>query len=210
MTNTQKSTINKKVRKANTLGRTSREQILQTAEVLLKSEGFHSLSTRKVSDACGISVGNLTYHFPNKVHLVEALMLSVCERYEADRSQVQFNTAKTGSAYLKKTIGWMLDDAVTRETSDLFLELWVLAKHHDFGEEIVERFYETAASWLMESLAQYFPEVSKRRRQRAAYYILTLSEGAVALFSRPSEKDVSQKDIVEFAVNGVLATLTDD
>lgn len=207
MTLETKSTPVNKRRQPNSSGKASREHILMAAEALLRKDGYHTLSTRKVADACGISVGNLTYHFPNKVHLLEALMQWVCDRYERERTNIQFNRSTSGSAYLKKVIAWMLDDAISPDTSDLFLELWVLAKHHDFGEEIVERFYQTAASWIEESLALYFPQAKPKQRQRAAYFMLNLSEGAVALFSRDTGKGVSQKDMVEFAVNGVLSTL---
>jgi AcrR family transcriptional regulator len=207
MTTETKSTPVRKRRQTNSSGKASREQILIAAEGLLRKDGYHTLSTRKVADACGISVGNLTYHFPNKIHLVEALMLRVCERYEQERANIKLNCSQSGPAYLKKVIGWILDDAVTPDTSDLFLELWVLAKHHDFGEAIVERFYQTTASWIEKSLAQYFPEAPPKKRKCAAYFMLTLSEGTVALFSLDGDQGITQKDMVEFAVNGVLSTL---
>ncbi len=194
-------------RQRNTLGKASREQILVEAEKLLKANGYHSLSTRKVADACGISVGNLTYHFPNKAQLIDALMLDVCERYEHQRSTIKFNKALDPISYLKRVISWMLDDAVTPEVSALFLELWILAKHHDFASETLERFYQTATNWICESLEIYFPHSSAKQRQHAAYFMLTLSEGTVAVFSRPVKRPVNQKDMVEFAVNAVLTTL---
>jgi AcrR family transcriptional regulator len=194
-------------RQRNTLGKASREQILLEAEKLLKSQGYHSLSTRKVADACGISVGNLTYHFPNKSQLIEALILDVCERYEHERSTIKFNKALNPVSYLNRVIGWMLDDAVDPEVSGLFLELWILAKHHDFASKTLERFYQTATSWIGDSLEIYFPNSTEKQRQQAAYFMLTLSEGTVAVFSRPIKRPVNQKDIVEFAVNAVLTTL---
>jgi len=196
-------------RQPNTLGKASREQIVHTAEQLLTSDGYHMLSTRKVASACGISVGNLTYHFPNKTLLIEAVMTGVCDRYERERANIKFDKALDPHSYLQGLIVWMLDDAVTANTSALFLELWVLAKHHDFGSETLERFYKTAVGWISGSLAFYFPNTTAEQRERAAYFILTLSEGSVAVFSRPHERAVNPQDLTTFAVNAVLLTLAE-
>jgi len=197
-------------RQRNSLGKASREQILVASEKILKNDGFHSLSTRRVADACGISVGNLTYHFPNKAFLVEAVMLAVCTRYEQQRSAIRLTDAIDPGDYLQNVTCWMLNDAVHSDTSALFLELWVLAKHHDFGTKILERFYATAIGWLVESLGTYFPVVSADKRQRAAYFLLTLSEGSVAVFSRDYSRPVNQKDLVPFAVTAILTILGEE
>ncbi len=194
-------------RQSNTLGKASRDQIVQAAEQLLTSDGYHMLSTRKVATACGISVGNLTYHFPNKTLLIEAVMTGVCDRYASERATIKFDKALDPLSYLTGVISWMLDDAVTDKTSALFLELWVLAKHHDFGSETLENFYSTAVGWISGSLEIYFPNTTTEQRERAAYFMLTLSEGSVAVFSRPHERPVNQQDLTPFAVNAILLTL---
>jgi len=205
--NKAKIKTSSETRQPNTLGKASREQIVHVAEQLLKSDGYHMLSTRKVATACGISVGNLTYHFPNKTQLIEAVMTAVCDRYAHERDTIKFDKALDPISYLKGVISWMLDDAVTQNTSALFLELWVLAKHHDFGSETLERFYSTAVGWISGSLEIYFPNTTSEQRERAAYFMLTLSEGSVAVFSRPHARPVNQQDLTSFAVNAILLTL---
>ncbi len=195
-------------RQGNALGKASRAQIVEAAERLLRTDGYHTLSTRKVAEACGISVGNLTYHFPNKAQLVEALISGVFERYENQRAEIRFDQSLTPENYLKQLINWLLDDAVDPETSALFLELWVLAKHHDFGAETLERFYRTATGWICKALEAYFPHTSNKQRECAAYFILTLSEGSVAVFSRPHQRPANQKDVSNIAIKAVLTTLS--
>ncbi len=53
----------------------------------------------------------------------------------------------------------------------------------------------------------YYPSANLQQCERAAYFLITLSEGTVAVFSRPHERPVNQQDIAEFAVNAVLLTL---
>ena len=93
-----------KTRQQNASGKASRDQIIVTAEQVLKKDGYHNLSTRRVADACGISVGNLTYHFPNKALLVEAIMVAVCNRYEKQRISIQFDGGNDSTTYVRGLI----------------------------------------------------------------------------------------------------------
>lgn len=204
---TQTSAAAQSKRQRNTLGKASYDHIVGVAEQVLKSGGYHSFSTRRVADACGISAGNLTYHFPSKALLVEAVMAAVCNRYEAQRATAREHAFKDARTFLERTIRWMLDDAVDPETSALFVELWVMAKHHDFGAEILERFYVAGTDWLVKEFKTYFPHAKRKKRRRAAWFLLTLSEGSVAVFSRPHPRPVDQTEIVDFAVTGVLSIL---
>lgn len=52
----------------------TRQQILATAERLFGEQGYHNVSMRAISSALGISVGNLTYYFPRKADLANALL----------------------------------------------------------------------------------------------------------------------------------------
>ena len=54
--------------------RDRKSEILAAAERLLDAGGPHAVSMRGVAAALGISVGNLTYHFPQKKDLLEAVM----------------------------------------------------------------------------------------------------------------------------------------
>ena len=195
-------------RQSNALGKSSREQILAAAEMILKRDGYHKLSTRRVAASCGISVGNLTYHFPSKVQLIKALMVAVRVRYQRERLTVHPEGAADGRAYLVRLLSWMLEDAVCSDTSALFLELWVLAKHYDFGAEILEKFYAVTVGRMITGLAHYFPDTSVEQREQAAYFMLTLSEGTVAVFSRSYKRPVDERDMVVLAVKSVQAILS--
>lgn len=52
-----------------------REEILTTAKVLFMENGYHGVSMQDIADAVGISKGNLTYHFPKKENIMEALLI---------------------------------------------------------------------------------------------------------------------------------------
>lgn len=52
----------------------TRDTILETARSLFNAQGYGHVTLRGVAGALGISVGNLTYHFPKKEDLLRALM----------------------------------------------------------------------------------------------------------------------------------------
>lgn len=52
-----------------------REEILAAAKMLFVENGYHGVSMQDIADAVGISKGNLTYHFPRKENIMEALLV---------------------------------------------------------------------------------------------------------------------------------------
>ena len=52
----------------------TRAKILTTAARLFEQQGYRSVSMRAIAAQLGISVGNLTYHFPHKQDIATALM----------------------------------------------------------------------------------------------------------------------------------------
>ena len=54
--------------------KTTKELIRNTARELFNERGYRAVSMRNIADALGISVGNLTYHYPHKALLMEDIM----------------------------------------------------------------------------------------------------------------------------------------
>lgn len=50
------------------------QDIITAATALFNEKGYHSVSMRDIAAALGISVGNLTYHFPKKQDILQAIM----------------------------------------------------------------------------------------------------------------------------------------
>ena len=51
-----------------------KEEILRHAKLLFNQQGYDAVSMRDIARAAGISVGNLTYHFPRKTDILLALL----------------------------------------------------------------------------------------------------------------------------------------
>ena len=51
-----------------------KDEILQTAKLLFNQQSYEAVSMRDIARAVGISVGNLTYHFPRKADILLTLL----------------------------------------------------------------------------------------------------------------------------------------
>ena len=70
----------------------TKNKIAQESERLFNTYGYNNVTMRSIADACGISVGNLTYHYPKKEDLLmlehDGILNSFLERVFADGSEL--------------------------------------------------------------------------------------------------------------------------
>lgn len=172
------------------------EQMLAAAERVLIRDGYHAFSTRRVACECGVSVGHLTYYFPAKIELVRAMIIGVMKRY-ADRLRHDLaGTPLRNRAQVAGLISWLLHDTVTQETSGLFRELWVMAKHDPVVAREVIRFYEGLMDAFVELVTPLYPKVDRKRLQQTAHLVAMLTEGATVIFADPGDRSVSFEELV--------------
>lgn len=62
--------------------RDTRQAIMSTAKALFNERGYDAVSTGDISNALGISKGNLTYHFKRKQDVMEAIVEEMHSHYE--------------------------------------------------------------------------------------------------------------------------------
>ena len=188
-------------------GEASRENILEVARRVLIRDGYHAFTTRRVAEESGMSVGNLTYYFPTKGSLVEAVMEAVFERYKRRYTELLVGGDRRSDDPTADLLAWFLRDAVTDATAGLFMELWVMAKHHRFGSEALTRFYDEGVRNVAKALAAQHPGLPAHELECIAYLMLTLSEGSTAVFARCGERSVEHEEIIPFAVEALTGLL---
>lgn len=183
------------------------QQMLAAAERVLIRDGYHAFSTRRVADECGVSVGHLTYYFPAKIELLRAMIIGVMERYTERLRQDLAGTPLHDRAQVAELITWLLRDTVTQETSGLFRELWVMAKHDAVIAREVIRFYEGLMGSFVELIAPLYPEIDRKRLQQTAHLIATLTEGSTVIFADPGERTVSFEELLPMLTGAVIDQL---
>lgn len=117
------------------------DAILKAALSVLLNEGATAFSIRRVATACGLRVGNVSYHFPRKEMLVQVLLEEIMAHYDAKLEVSVRRPEMSDEERLQLVITICLDDIATKRTTRLFTELWALANHNPLIAERVRAFY---------------------------------------------------------------------
>lgn|GEM_PF-6468068 len=102
---------------------TTRENILACAEALFRERGYNGVSMRDIADSAGIRVGNLTYYYPRKEQLVEAIFASHSRRMLTPE---RLETPEEFEAYFRHLLG------VQRRTAFYFDSYIQLSQTSDY------------------------------------------------------------------------------
>ena len=168
-------------RTPNVAGQQTRAAILESAERVLVEHGHRGLTVRAVASTCGISIGNLHYHFATLNDLIVALVDSVLQRYKLEfEKQLSEMTVGSASKFVKLA-GWVVFDAAKPAVNRLFRELWALESHHPAVAAAMASLYSDVTQFLAAALKSIFPHISQRRLIQTARLIVMLSEGSGVL-----------------------------
>jgi AcrR family transcriptional regulator len=80
-------------------GRATRERLLAAARKLVAQEGPSALTLDRAAEAAGISKGAVLYHFKSKDALIDALLRSVLDQFDAATQDVQKKASDDAGAY---------------------------------------------------------------------------------------------------------------
>ena len=185
----------------------TKQKIVDAAGQILVSEGYRSLSMRRVAAACGISVGNLTYHFPTADRLLVAVIQNMLDGYGEQLKRYETLGAPEGQDILDQVIEFIIRDAVTSTTSSLMIELWAMAKHDPSKAKYVNMAYEMGSQVIKTLILQVSPATSEAVAQKAAVTMLVFSEGSTALFSRQHNLGYEAEDMIGLASQTIRAML---
>ncbi len=100
---------------------TTRQQIIHAAFVLIRREGVARLTIEAVAQEAGLSKGGVLYHFRSKESLIQAMIASLVERFDADietarRGELEGERSAPGGwlrAYIHASAGPAEDDEDT-------------------------------------------------------------------------------------------------
>lgn len=170
-------------------GHETREEILRAALHLLVESGYRSMSMRKIAAECGMKLGNLTYHFPSREDLVQALLDAVISSYEIEFEKIVHNPSLPPELRLASYCRLILEDIRTKKTTRVFPELWALSNHDPFVLERVQELYTRARAPLLEIIAEMRPDLPGDQHQAIALFISASMEGLTVFagYEKPFE-----------------------
>ncbi len=181
-----------------------RVQILEAAERVFVTCGFHAATMNQVADAAGMSAGNLYRYFPSKEAIVEGL----CERDSAERSTAF--AALAGADDLQVAMRGSLDAHVLGcppEKARMILEIWAEAGRNPRVAEFARRLDLDVIEGLSElfDLAKSRGSAAKHVDSRfAASLMFTLVAG---LFKRKAVEPSFDVEAERRMALGVLEAL---
>ncbi|SFF91456.1 transcriptional regulator, TetR family [Novosphingobium sp. CF614] len=163
------------------------DTILKAALDVLIGEGAEAFTIRRVAAACGLRVGNVSYHFPKKEMLVQVLLDEIMEKYDAKLEVNVRQPELSDEDRLRLVIIICLDDICTKRTTRLFTELWALANHNDFIAERVRSFYAKVHCVIGEYVQRINPALSADEVQTLSLFISASMEGTTPFlgFQKP-------------------------
>lgn len=206
-----------------TAGDRVRQRILDVAEAHFAERGFFGASVRDVTDAAGVRLAAINYHFETKEELFRSVLLRRAEPIAAERLKLLEGVATSGTqvrrvravveAFVHPLLsraqgndqGWRNYFALVAQIANT--RMWVLTL-------VAEDFNRTAMEFVG-AFAKVFPRASKRKLHDA--YQLMLS-GTLYSFSnngrmesltrgdlRSDDYQVMRDALVEFTTAGVVA-----
>ncbi|MBT2187287.1 TetR/AcrR family transcriptional regulator [Sphingobium nicotianae] len=153
------------------------DSILKAALSVLIDEGAAAFTIRRIAAACGMKVGNVSYHFPRKEMLVQVLLDEIVTNYDVKLEMQVRQPNLSAEERLRLVIKICLDDICGKRTTRLFTELWALANHNDFIADRVRAFYGKVHEVIGEYVSAINPRLSKEEVATVALFISASMEG---------------------------------
>ncbi|WP_254604893.1 TetR/AcrR family transcriptional regulator [Sphingomonas bacterium] len=170
------------------------EQILRAALNVLVEEGSQAFTLRRIAAECGMKVGNLSYYFPRKEDLVQELLEAVLLGYSDLAADMLGDTLNDPEQRLSQAIAFTLDDVRSKQTTNLFPELWALANHNEKVGQLVQEFYARSQRGLANLVKGVNASLSDDECRTVALFISATIEGTTifAGHSKPWEPRMPQ------------------
>lgn len=170
-------------------GHKTKEEILSAALAILVEDGYAAMTMRSVAAACGMKVGNLTYHFPTREDLVRELLEAVVSAYEKAWDNLVHMPEVPPEERLGEICGLILEDIRNKKTTRVFPELWSLANRDEFVLERVQELYARARAPLIEIICEMRPDLDDVTVENLALFISSSMEGMTVFagYAKPFE-----------------------
>lgn len=151
------------------------DRILLAAREVFIRDGHAGLSLRKVADEAGIAVGNLTYHFPTKPELLDAMLREALAEYVEAHLEHFRPERDTPMEILLNVVEFYVRNA--RQQHGFFYQLWGFAGSSSEGRAMVRSLYQPIGRFVTNLVRAANPSLDENGVRRAVLQIFALEEG---------------------------------
>jgi AcrR family transcriptional regulator len=188
-------------------GHETREQILTAALHLLVEEGSRAMSMRRIAAQCGMKLGNLTYHFPSREDLIQALLDAVISAYEVEFEPITHEPGVPPDVRLGRYCQLVLEDIRTKKTTRVFPELWAMSNHDPFVLDRVQELYTRARAPLVEIVAEMRPDLPEQNRNDLALFVSASMEGMTVFAGHTKPYEPRMPTIEAIAIESFIGVI---
>lgn len=150
-------------------------RILAAAHEVFTRDGHAGLSLRKVADHAGIAVGNLTYHFPTKHALLDAMLREALADY-VEEHLAQFEADRDAPLdILLNVVEFYVRNA--RVSHRFFYQLWGYAGSSDEALAMVRELYRPIGRFVYYLVRAAKPSLTDTEVRQVVLQISSLEEG---------------------------------
>lgn len=175
--------------------------MLQAAAHILVHEGYARLTTNRVADVAGVSIGSLYQYFPNKQALIVAL-----QRRHSEKQMASFSAAmlEVGAVPVEQWVAQLIKAIIAGHQDDFPLHLALATQIPDMGDGTVHAAnLTTSIGVLADALARLQPGADREVLERFAFTAVHLVDSLVHAFipARPGDLETG---VLERELTGLL------
>lgn len=132
----------------------TKEKILETAELLFATHGYDGTSLRDITEQAGVNVAAVNYHFGSKENLLTALLDRIITPINAERIELLDEMESEGQPSLAQILtAFLLPDLHALKT---------LRKRNQALPRFVSRMYSEASPLMHDVIGAQFAELGHR------------------------------------------------
>ncbi len=201
-----------------------RNAILDAAEALFAQSGFDGVPIREVAKRAGVALSLVTYHFPSKERLIDAVITRRSEVVVAARRKELHRFIQEGSGDLRKFVEAFIGPFVERiESGDdgwrNFGEIVAQTTHSTKYGPAFTKHYDHTARMFADVLSDIFKQADPRRSIQAVLFCASVMLGSFASTRRleaiadgrsrlPASNDTYDL-MLKFITSGIASIMTD-
>jgi AcrR family transcriptional regulator len=177
------------------------EAMLQAAAHILVHEGYGRLTTNRVADLAGVSIGSLYQYFPNKQALIVAL-----QRRHSEEQMASFSAAMTGvgTVPIEEWVAHLIKAIIAGHQDNFPLHVALATQIPEMGGGTMHAAnITTSIAVLADALAQLQPDANREALARFAFTAVHLVDSLVHAFISARPTDV-QAGVLESELTGLL------
>lgn len=173
--------------------------ILSAAAKVLVEHGYGAFTLRKISQAAGMSLGNVSYYYKTKQLLLSDLLDAVIQRYIGVFDGIRHNPSLSDAEKFKRIIEEIVLDYERKETTRFFPELWALANHNEDAAKGMDMLYERARGSLDDLIHRLNPDLPKKQKDLLSLFISASLEGQTMFVGYKKYNADKRADIARLA-----------